>query len=56
MSVQIKIFKSGSCNNGIVERDANQWIKDNNIDAVTIRSSYGFWDGYKCEVIYKLKQ
>ena len=53
---QIKIFKSGSSYGGIVERRANEWIKENNIDVVDIRSSYGFWDGYKCEVIYTLQK
>ncbi len=49
---QIKVFQSGASYDSIVERRANEWIKENNINVIDIRSSFGFWDGYKCKVIY----
>lgn len=53
MSKQIEIFKSSRCYNGIVERRANEWINKNNIKVIDIISSYSFWDGYKCRVVYE---
>lgn len=51
---QIKVFKSGSCNNGQVEREANAWIIDEKIDAISIQSGYNFWYGYFCNVTYEI--
>ena len=53
MSKKIEIFKSIRSYGNIVERRANDWIKTNNINVIDIRTSYSFWDGYKCEVIYE---
>lgn len=53
MSKQIESFKSSCDYNNIVERRANEWISNNNINVIDIRTSYSFWDGYKCEVIYE---
>lgn len=52
MSKRIKSFRSSCDYNNIVERNANDWIEKNNIDVIDIRTSYSFWDGYKCEIIY----
>jgi len=49
---QIKCFQSGVSNNGQVEREANEWIAKNKIDAVSIHSDYNFWNGYTCNVTY----
>ena len=53
MIKQIKVFKSARSYENIVERRANDWIKRNNIKVINIKTSYSFWDGYKCEVIYE---
>ena len=53
MNKQIKSFKSSCDYDDIVGRQANDWIIKNNINVIDIRTSYSFWDGYKCEVIYE---
>lgn len=53
MKKKIKLFRSNCCYGNIVERRANEWIDENNINVVDIRTTYSFWDGYRCEVVYK---
>ena len=51
--MNIKSFNSDCCYDNIVERRANEWILQNKINVIDIRTKYSFWDGYKCEVIYE---
>ena len=52
MKKLIKSFESGCHYDGICERRANEWIKNNNINVIDITSSASFWNGYKCQIIY----
>jgi len=53
---RIKSFTSGCSYDGLVERQANEWISDNNIKVIDIRTKQSFFEGFKCEVIYKQKK
>ena len=53
MKKRIESFYTDCFYNNLAERRANDWINKNDINVIDIRTSYSFFNGYKCEVIYE---